>query len=181
MKTQLTQFDSNLEQAPLPGRAGNFVVEEGVTLVQLNTEGLTKAQINVMEHVTQKHNPTAILLQVTRANDTSRIKISEYQPAAHTESNIYGTATLVQNGSKWKIAATCPADSILNWTTVEVEGTTIITIYIPPVSVFNKSDIPMFPPPCIYAGDYNCHSSAGGYQATIPNGYVLEDWAPLPM
>ena len=98
--------------------------------------------------------------QETHASDTSRLKICGYQLAAHTESNIYRTATFVKNGSKWKIAATCPAKSILNWTAVEIEGTTVINVHKPPVSVLNKSDIPIFPPPFIYAGDFNCHSTA---------------------
>ena len=129
-------------------------------MLQLNVEGLTQAKIIVIEHLVQKYNPTAILLQETHANDTSRLKVCRYQLAAHTKSNIYGTATFAKNGSKRKIAATCPADSIPNWRAVEVEGTTAINVYKPPESVLIKSDIPVFPPPCIYAGDFNCHSTA---------------------
>ena len=177
--TQLSPSDSNLEQAPLLERTEISVVEEGVTLLQLNVEGLTKAKINVIEHLAQKYNPTAILLQETHASDTSRLKICGYQLAAHTKSNIYGTASFVKNGSTWKIAATCPDDSILNWTAVEVEGTTVINVYKPPVSALNKSDIPIFPAPCICAGDFNCHSTAWGYKETSLNGSALEDWASI--
>ena len=179
MTTQLSPSDSNLEQAPLLERTETFVLEEGVTSLQLNVEDLTKAKINVIEHLAQKYNPTAILLQETHASDTSRLKICGYQLAAHTESNIYGTASFVKKGSKWKIATTCPDDSILNWTAVEVEGTTVINVYKPPVSALHKSDIPIFPPPCIYAGDLNCHSTEWGYQATSPYGSALEDWASI--
>ena len=168
MTTQLSPSDSNLEQAPLLERTEISVVEEGVTLLQLNVEGLTKAKINVIEHLAQKYNPTAILLQETHVSGTSRLKICGYQLAAHTKSNIYGTASFVKNGFKWKIAATCPDDSILNWTAVEVEGTTVINVYKPPVSALNKSDIPIFPLPCIYAGDFNCHSTAWGVQRNQP-------------
>ena len=161
MMTQLSPSDSNLEQAPLLERTEISVIEEGVTLLQLNVEGLTKAKINVIEHLAQKYNPTAILFQETHASNTSHLKICGYQLAAHTESNIYGTASFVKNGSKWKIAATCPDDSILNRTAVEVEGTTVINVYKPPVSAPNKSDTPIFPPPCIYAGDFNCHTEVG--------------------
>ena len=89
------------------------------------------------------------------------------------------TASFVKNGSKWKIAATCPDDSILNWTAVEVEGSTVINLYQPPVSALNKSEIPIFPPPCIYARDFNCHSIAWGYQATSPNGSALGHWLSI--
>ena len=99
MTTQLSQSDSDLEKAPLPGRAETFVIEEGVTLVQLIVEGLTNAKIKVIEHLAQKHNLKAILLQDTQASDFSRVKVCGYQLVAHTESNIYGTATFVKNTS----------------------------------------------------------------------------------
>ena len=75
MTAQLSQFDSNLEQTPLPGRPETFVVKERITLLQLNAEGLTKTKINIIEHLAQKYNPTAILIQETHASDTSRLKI----------------------------------------------------------------------------------------------------------
>ena len=146
---------------------------------QVNVEGLTNTKINVIKHLAQKYDPTAILPQETHASDTSRLKICGYQLAAHTESNIYVTASFVKNGSKWEIAATCPDDSILNWTAVEVEGTTVINVYKPPVSALNKTDIPIFSLPCIYAGDFNCHSTAWRYQATSSIGSALEDWASI--
>ena len=83
-------------------------------MLPLNVESLTKAKINVIEHLAQKYNPTAILLQETHASDTSLLKICGQQLAAHTESNIYETASFVKNGSTWKIAANCPDDLILN-------------------------------------------------------------------
>ena len=136
-------------------------------------------KINVIKHLAQKYNPTAILHQETHASDTSCLKICGYKLAAHTESNIYETASFVKNGSKWKIAATCPDDSILNWTADEVKGTTVINVFKPPVSALNMSDIPIFPPPCIYSGDFNCHSTARGCQENSPNSSALEDWASI--
>ena len=47
----MSQSDPDLERAPLPGWAETFVVEEKVTLVHLNEKGLTKAKINVIEHL----------------------------------------------------------------------------------------------------------------------------------
>ena len=37
--------------------------------------------------------------------------------------------------------------------------------------------LPRHPPPCIYAGDFNCHSITWGYRNTNPDGTALEDWA----
>ena len=149
-------------------------------MLQFNVEGLTKAKINVIEHLAQRYNPTAILPK-RHMCDTSRLKICRYQLelAAHSESNIYGTATCVKNGSKWKIVANCPVDSILSWTAVEVEGAVVINVYKPSVSALNKCDIPIFSPPRIYAGDFNCHGTAWVYQTTSPKGSALEDWASI--
>ena len=64
-------------------------------------------------------------------------------------------------------------------TVVEVEGTTVINVYKPPVSALNKSDISIFPLPCIYAEDFNCHSTAWGFQANSHNRSALEHWASI--
>ena len=70
MTKQLSSSDSNLEQEPLLERTGTFVVEEGVMLLQLNVEGLTKAKINVINiwrnNITQQPFYSKRHMQVTR-------------------------------------------------------------------------------------------------------------------
>jgi len=53
------------------------VVHDGVTLLQLNVEGLTKMKINVLTHLVQAHAVTAIRLQKARYKDRSHLKIPE--------------------------------------------------------------------------------------------------------
>ena len=36
-----------------------------------------------------------------------------------------------------------------------------------------------YPQPCIYTGDFNCHSTTWGYSSTNPDGAALEDWASM--
>ena len=69
MTAQLSQSDSNFEQAPLFEQTETFVVEEGVTLVQINVEGLTKAKMTSLniwhKNVTQKPYCSERQMQVT--------------------------------------------------------------------------------------------------------------------
>jgi len=53
------------KHVPLSGQTPAVVVRDGVTLLQLNVEGLTKAKINVLTRLAQAHAVTAILLQET--------------------------------------------------------------------------------------------------------------------
>ena len=159
------------------GQAARTAVREGVTLLQLNVEGLTKAKINILEHLVSTHKATTILLQETHVMDTSRLKIAGYTLAAHTESAIHGTATFVKQSAKWKHMATCAANSETEWTAVEVKGVNVINVYKPPPAWLLKNSIPTFSSPCIYAGDFNCHSIIWGYSATNHDGTALEEWA----
>ena len=53
-------------------------------------------------------------------------------------------------------------------------------MYTKQLQVFSTSVIsPIFPPPCIYAGVFNCHSTTCRYQTTSSNGSALEDWASI--
>jgi len=73
------------------------VVHDGVTLLQLNVEGLTKMKINVLTHLVQAHAVTAIRLQKARYKDRSHLKIPGHTLATCTESELYGTATFVKH------------------------------------------------------------------------------------
>jgi len=84
------------KHVPLSGRTTAAVVRDGVTLLQLNVEGLTKAKINFLTRLAEAHAMTAILLQETHNKDRSHLKIPGYILAACTESAVYGTATFVK-------------------------------------------------------------------------------------
>ena len=40
-------------------------------------------------------------------------------------------------------------------------------------------DLPVFPHPCLYAGDFNCHHADWGYDDNSPDGECLADWASI--
>ena len=54
---------------------------------------------------------------------------------------------------------------------------TVINVYKPPSTNLNTTVIPYFSRPCMYAGDFNCHSTTWGYRSTNASGEALEDWA----
>ena len=40
-------------------------------------------------------------------------------------------------------------------------------------------DLPMFPHPCLYAGDFNCCHADWGYDENSPDGECLVGWASI--
>ena len=89
------QAKANLEHVPSSGQASSNVIRDGNTVLQLNVEGLSRAKSTIIEHILHTHQTTAILLQETRINDSTRLKIPGLILAAYTENDINGIATFV--------------------------------------------------------------------------------------
>ena len=60
---------------------------------------------------------------------------------------------------------------------VDVDGYKIISVYKPPLIRLQVSDLPVFPHPCLYAGDFNCQHADWGYNAKSADGKCLIGWA----
>ncbi|XP_076817991.1 uncharacterized protein LOC143463411 [Clavelina lepadiformis] len=76
MRSQPKQPNTDPKHVPSLGQAARTAVREGVTLLQLNVEGLTKAKINILEHLVSTHKVTTILLQYKPHIAALRSKIS---------------------------------------------------------------------------------------------------------
>jgi len=168
---QPQQADALLKQAPLFGRALSPVVREGITLLRLNAEGLTKAKTDVLVHLAQPHKVAVILLQETHVKESSHLKIPGYTLAAFTKSDVHGTATFVNNRNTWRMWTICPEGSAVEWTAVDVEGATIVNVCKPPRTQLSQGSIPGFKRPCIYAED--CHSTTCGWRDVGPMSHFL--------
>ncbi len=164
---------SFLRQAPLNA------IREGISVLQLNVEGLTKAKVNIIEHLLQTYKVTAVLLQETHIFERSKLNILGFTLAAYTASNIHGIATFVRNTAKWKLVAVSSSKSSVEWVAIHIEGVTVVNVYKPPASHLQVDSFPVFDTPCIYAGDFNCHSTTWGYSTTNPDGDALEYWASM--
>ena len=122
---------------------------------------------------------TAILLQETRSLDVSKLKICGYTLDVCTNSIIHGIATFVRNSANWNSIVSSHPDCEVEWATTDIEGTAVANVYKPPNTMLHGNSIPAFAPPCMYAGDFNSHSTTWGYQSTNPDCIALETWASV--
>ena len=55
----------------------------------------------------------------------------------------------------------------------------IVNVYKPPPTRLRTLDLPVFPHPCLYAGDFNCRHADWGYDDNSPDGECLAGWASI--
>ena len=60
---------------------------------------------------------------------------------------------------------------------VVVDGYKIANVYKSPPIPLQVSDLPVFPHPCLYAGDFNCQHVDWCYDANSADGECLVGWA----
>ena len=63
------------------------------------------------------------------------------------------------------------------WLCIHVDGYKIVNVYKPPPICLQVSDLPVFPHPCLYAGDFNCQHVDLGYEADSADEECLVGWA----
>ena len=78
---------------------------------------------------------------------------------------------------KWTLFHQFPPTSEAEWLCVDVDGYKIVNVYKPPPIRLQVSDFPIFPHPCLYAGDFNCQHVDWGYDANSAEGKCLVGWA----
>ena len=62
---------------------------------------------------------------------------------------------------------------------VDVGGYGIVNVYKPPPTRLQASDLPVFPHPVLYAGDFNCPDVNWDYRTSSADGVCLVTWANL--
>ena len=72
-----------------------------------------------------------------------------------------------------------PPTSEIEWLCLEVDGYKIINVYKPPPTRLRSLDLPVFPDPCLYAGNFNCRHVDWGYDDNGPDGECLAGWASI--
>ena len=58
----------------------------------------------------------------------------------------------------------------------DVDGYKIVNVYKPPPIRLQVSDLPVFPHPCLYDGDFNCQPVDWGYDVISAGGECLVGW-----
>ena len=67
-----------------------------------------------------------------------------------------------------------PLTSEIKWLCVDVDGYKIVNVYKPTPTRLRTLDLPVFPYPYLYAGDFNCRHADWGY-----DGEYLAGWASI--
>ena len=103
--------------------------------------------------------------------------ISNFSLAGSVLSRKHGFATFVHEKLNWTLADHSPEGSATEWLCVDVSGVNIVNVYKPPPVSLTPNAIPVFPNPCLYAGDFNCQHTDWGYYSITPDVECLTDWA----
>ena len=72
-----------------------------------------------------------------------------------------------------------PPTSEIECLCVNIYGYKIINIYKPLSKRLRSLDLPVFPQPCLYAGDFNCRHVDWDYDNNSPDGECLDGWASI--
>ena len=149
------------------------------TILQLNIEGLTASKMNVLHHLAMQSEALVILLQETHCTDAEKLVLPHYQLAGSSLSRKHGLATFVHERLRYTLLDQSPPTSEIEWPCVDVDGYKIVNVYKPPPTRLRTLDLPVFPHPCLYAGDFNCRHADWGYDDNSPDGECLAGWASI--
>ena len=133
--------------------------------------------MSVLHHLALQCEALVILLQETHCTSVERLDLPSYHLAGFSLSRKHGLATFVHERLKWILIDQSPPTSEIEWVCVDVDNYKIVNVYKPPPTRMQASDLPAFPHPCLYAGDFNCHHVDWGYNNNNPDGECLAGWA----
>ena len=149
--------------------------------LQLNIEGLTASKMNVIHNLALQSEALVILLQETHCTDAEKLVLPSYQLAGFSLSrntwpcHVCPRATEIHAFVTYK----SPRTSEIKWLCVDVDGYKIVNVYKPPPTRLRSLDLPVFPHPCLYTGDFNCRHADWGYNNNSPDGDYLAGWASI--
>ena len=149
------------------------------TILQLNIKGLTASKINILHHLTMQSEALIILLQETHCTDAEKLVLPNYQLAGSSLSRKHGLATFVHERLRYMLLDQSPSTSEIEWLCVDIDGYKIVNVYKPLPMQLQTLDLPVFPHPCLYAGDFNCRHADWGYDDNSPDGECLAGWASI--
>ena len=72
-----------------------------------------------------------------------------------------------------------PPTSEIEWLCVDVDGYKIVNVYKPLPMRLRTLDLPVYPHPCLYTGDFNCCHADWGYDDNSLNDECLAGWASI--
>ena len=126
------------------------------TILQLNVAGLTASKINVLHHLVMQSEALVILLQETHWTDAEKLVLPNYQLAWSSLNRKHGIDTFVHERLRYTLLDQSPPTSEIEWLCVDVDGYKIVDVYKSPPTRLRTLDLPVFPHPCLYDGNFNC-------------------------
>ena len=137
------------------------------TILQLNIEDLTASKMNVLHHLAMQSEALVILLQETYCTDAEKLVLPNYQLAGSSLSRKHGLATFVHERLRYTLLDQSPPISEIEWLCVDVDDYKIVNVYKPPPMRLRTLDLPVFPHPCLCAGDFTVVMLTGVTTTTV--------------
>ena len=148
-------------------------------ILQLNFEGLTASKMNVLHDLAMQSKALVILLQETHCTDAEKLVLQNYQLAGSSLSRKHGLATFIHERLRYTLLDQFPPTLEIEWLCVDVDGYKIVNVYKPPPTRLRSLDLPVFPHPCLYPGNFNCRHADWGYNDNSSDGECLAGWASI--
>ena len=136
-------------------------------------------KINVLHYLAMQSEALVILLQETHCTDAEKLVLPNYQLAGSSLSRKHGLATFVHEQLRYTLLDQSTLTSEIEWLCVDVDVYKIVNAYKSPPTRLRTLDLPVFPHPCLYAGNFNCRHADGGYDDNSPDGEWLAGWASI--
>ena len=150
-----------------------------VTILQLNTEGLTRAKRDLIRHIADKYSANVLLIQETHICDDAELNIEGFSLTDHVPNKHHGLATYARDGVDPAPTNKSPNESSIEWITTKVGSYYFTNVYETPGSSIDNRTLPTTSLPSIVCGDFNSRCTSWGYSDTNVGGSTLVAWAEI--
>ena len=130
-------------------------------------------------HLAVQHEALIILLQETHCTSSRKLMLPNFGLDGFSLNRKHGLTTFVHERLKCLLLKQSPLKSETEWLCVDVDGYKIVNVYKPPPTRLQASDLPVFPHPCLFAGDFNCLHADWDHGAHSVDGECLAGWASI--
>ena len=135
--------------------------------------------MNVLHHLALQSEALVMLLQETHCTDAEKLVLPNYQLAGSSLSKKHGLTMFVHEQLRYTLLDQFPLTSEIEWLCAGVDGYKIVNVYKLPPMRLQSLDFPVFPHPCLYAGDFNCCHADWGYDNNSPAVECLAGWTSI--
>ncbi|XP_044884390.1 uncharacterized protein LOC123376454 [Mauremys mutica] len=171
MSTSSTNPGTVITDNPNVQSCDFYVIGPALCVLQLNVEGLSAAQYDLLSVLAHQHTINIICLQETyvATAEAGGYSIDGFDLLCHVAHPKYGRATYVQSD----IADAIQLMSTEFCDTIQVCDFWLANVYMPPSISWNQQVLPSLLHPDVYIRDFNSHHTDWGYK----DGEQLADWA----